>query len=170
MRPLYDPIGTEELADRMLEILNEQVKVMRSKNHDYASFDLKTTGDALANVGNGLGWVGAAVRANDKMQRIKTAFTTGSLNNESLEDAFRDLINYAIYALILWERRNYDIVVNFEDLGLVDEEEVPQDDNYVDVVFDGFRVTGVPQSLVIHEQFGRVTAEIDMTVCKAEVV
>lgn len=115
--PLYDPIMPEALYARMRELTEDGIRVAQSKNHDYASFTVRTTGDALSNVGDGLGWVGAAIRANDKMQRIKTAYTTGKLKEESLDDAMRDLLNYAFYMIILWERRNFDVIARFEPVG-----------------------------------------------------
>lgn len=115
-RPLYDPVTFEEMATRMREILEENIEIGRKKNHDYAAFAVMTTGDALANVGDGLGWVGAHVRCGDKMERLKTAYAMGELKNESIEDAFRDLLNYAFYMYILWERRNYDISVEYTEI------------------------------------------------------
>ena len=47
-------------------------------------------------------WVGAMVRANDKVQRIKSYCLNGSLANEGLEDSLIDLACYAIIALILF--------------------------------------------------------------------
>jgi len=47
-------------------------------------------------------WVGAMIRASDKMKRMQTYAQTGRLANEGVEDAFKDLAVYAIIALNLW--------------------------------------------------------------------
>lgn len=120
-KPLYDPIDTDELIRQMKEIFEYNLEAVRTKGHDYASLDLMLTGDSLGNVGNSLGWVGAMVRAQDKMKRIQTMYTSGKLNHESLEDAFRDLLNYAFYGYILWKNRNYDVKVTFTEVGEVVE-------------------------------------------------
>ena len=49
------------------------------------------------------GWVGAALRGNDKMKRIQAFALKGALANESLEDSLRDLAVYVIIALVLLE-------------------------------------------------------------------
>lgn len=46
-------------------------------------------------------WIGAIVRGNDKMNRIKAFLINGNLKNESLEDSLLDLAVYAIIALRL---------------------------------------------------------------------
>jgi hypothetical protein len=47
-------------------------------------------------------WVGAMVRANDKIKRLQKYATRGSLKNESVEDSLIDLAVYSIISLILW--------------------------------------------------------------------
>lgn len=51
-------------------------------------------------------WIGAIIRANDKMSRLKTAVRKGpdSLNFESVEDSLKDLAVYAIHALRLYRQ------------------------------------------------------------------
>lgn len=76
--------------------------------HDKKQSDYGTSGDPLANVraSDGFGiapWVGACIRANDKMRRIQKAAKGGQLENESLIDSFNDLAVYAIIARILYE-------------------------------------------------------------------
>jgi hypothetical protein len=48
-------------------------------------------------------WVGAMVRATDKLRRLQTFSQTGALANEGVEDSLRDLAVYAIIALVLFE-------------------------------------------------------------------
>jgi len=74
---------------------------MEKKNNDYSGG--LTSDDALANfkMSNALGMspvMGLLLRIQDKMMRIKTFATDGSLNvaDESVYDAFEDIINYAI--------------------------------------------------------------------------
>lgn len=46
-------------------------------------------------------WVGAALRANDKMKRVQAFATKGVLANESIDDSLMDLAAYALLALVL---------------------------------------------------------------------
>lgn len=47
-------------------------------------------------------WVGAILRANDKMHRIKSFLLNGNLKNESVEDSLMDGAVYHLIALILY--------------------------------------------------------------------
>jgi hypothetical protein len=47
-------------------------------------------------------WVGAMLRANDKVHRVKSYLQNGSLKNEGVEDSLMDLAAYAIIALVLF--------------------------------------------------------------------
>lgn len=47
-------------------------------------------------------WQGAMIRGCDKIKRLQTFAATGQLAGEKVEDAFLDLANYAIIALVLW--------------------------------------------------------------------
>lgn len=76
--------------------------------HDLKQADYGADNDPFANVRNSQdfgvpAWIGCAVRANDKMKRIQAYARRGSLMNESLEDAFRDLAVYSVIALVLLE-------------------------------------------------------------------
>lgn len=46
-------------------------------------------------------FTGAVVRMMDKVQRIKAFMVNGKLENESLEDALKDLASYAVICLVL---------------------------------------------------------------------
>lgn len=75
--------------------------------HDRKGQDYGRAGDSFANVRGsedfGIpGWVGALVRANDKMRRLQNAASGASLANESVEDSLLDLAVYAVIALILY--------------------------------------------------------------------
>ena len=75
--------------------------------HDRKRLDYGTDSDSFANVqaSEEFGipaWLGAAIRANDKMSRLKTFALKGSLANESVEDSLLDLAAYALIALVLF--------------------------------------------------------------------
>ena len=79
--------------------------------HDMKQADYGTDEDPFANVRQsqewGLEpWVGALVRLNDKVQRLKSMVRCGSLNNESAEDSMRDIAVYSIIALVLKEEQD----------------------------------------------------------------
>lgn len=48
-------------------------------------------------------WIGAMVRANDKVKRLQKFASAGKLANEAVEDAFLDLAGYALIGLVLYE-------------------------------------------------------------------
>lgn len=52
------------------------------------------------------GWRGSIIRGNDKMSRLKAYCRKGSLENEGVEDSFKDLANYAIIALTLFREES----------------------------------------------------------------
>lgn len=92
------------MSQRFHEILSELATLHDVKQADYGRED-----DPFANVRAsedfGIeGWVGALVRANDKMRRLQTFSKRGSLVNESVEDSLRDLAVYAVIALVLFEQ------------------------------------------------------------------
>lgn len=107
---LYVPVSREELPDLMRKILEEDlIPLAMAKGHDYAGPE---TDDTLANVGESLGWAGAFLRLRDKVRRLSTALVTAlAVRDESVEDAMRDLLNYAFYQLILYRRRCCDVRV-----------------------------------------------------------
>ena len=93
-------------SDRFHELLNELGELHDKKQADYGSDE-----DPFANVRQsrewGLDpWVGALVRLNDKVQRLKSMVRNGSLNNESAEDSMRDIAVYSIIALVLKEEQD----------------------------------------------------------------
>lgn len=83
--------------------------------HDKKQADYGRVTDPFANVraSEDFGikpWVGAMIRANDKMRRIQKAAIDGNLSNESLEDSLRDLAVYSVIALVLREQEGVSIV------------------------------------------------------------
>ena len=88
---------------QFLEAIEEIRAIHIKKSQDYGS-----PADPLANIRGGAELVGiepwrsCLVRVADKVQRLRTYCRTGSLANESVEDAFMDLACYAIIALVLF--------------------------------------------------------------------
>ena len=91
------------MADRFEEIVQGILELHRKKAQDYGS-----DGDQYANVraSQEFGiepWVGAALRLNDKVQRLKSMVQKGRLVNESILDSFDDVAVYAVIARVLYE-------------------------------------------------------------------
>lgn len=81
--------------------------------HDERQQGYGTKNDPLANVRASEAWgipawMGAMIRGCDKIRRLQTYAETGHLNGEKVEDAFLDLANYAVIALVLWREQNED--------------------------------------------------------------
>lgn len=81
----------------------EEIQAMHDKKRlDYGSDD-----DPFANIRAselfGIpGWLGAIIRANDKIVRLQTFARKGKLVNESVEDSLLDLAVYAVIALAMY--------------------------------------------------------------------
>ena len=76
--------------------------------HDKKQEDYGRPGDPFANVRGSVEfgikpWVGAMLRANDKMRRLQKAAQGGTMVNESIEDSMMDLAVYALISLVLFE-------------------------------------------------------------------
>lgn len=86
---------------RFHQILKEMGELHDKKQRDYGSQT-----DPFANVRGSQNWgvppwVGAMIRANDKVKRLQAFADKGELANESAEDSLIDLANYAVIALVL---------------------------------------------------------------------
>jgi len=91
------------LSERFHEILAELGRLHDAKQADYGRDD-----DPFANVRGAdewdvPGWVGAMIRATDKVRRLQTLRWRGVLRNESAIDAFNDLAVYAVIGRVLFE-------------------------------------------------------------------
>lgn len=91
-------------SERFHQILRELGALHDRKQSDYGRDN-----DPFANVRgseewNMPAWVGAMVRAQDKVRRLQQYNRKGELANESVQDAFMDLAVYAIIAMVLWEQ------------------------------------------------------------------
>lgn len=75
--------------------------------HDRKQADYGTGDDPFANLraSEGFGippWIGAVVRLNDKVTRLKSLIINGKLENESAEDSMLDIAVYALIAKVLY--------------------------------------------------------------------
>lgn len=82
--------------------------------HDRKQADYGSPTDPFANVRGSTAfgispWVGAIVRANDKMNRLQAAARGQNLVNESIEDSLLDLAVYAIIGLVLFRQENEEL-------------------------------------------------------------
>lgn len=90
---------------RYLKVLRQMTWLHQRKGADY-----RKTGDAFANVKASRQWgvdpwVGAMIRANDKVVRLQAAACGSKLQNEGVEDSLIDLACYAIIALVLFREQ-----------------------------------------------------------------
>lgn len=87
---------------RFLELLDEMAELHRSKSADYGSEK-----DPLANIRQGAEavgiepWRGCFLRMMDKVQRLKTYCSRGTLANEGVRDTLLDLASYCLIGAIL---------------------------------------------------------------------
>lgn len=91
------------LSARFHELLGELGEL-----HDRKQADYGREHDPFANVRAASewgmpGWVGAMLRATDKLRRLQAFAQSGELANESAEDSLRDIAVYALIALVLLE-------------------------------------------------------------------
>jgi hypothetical protein len=87
---------SEEREKMVLEIIqNELLPVLRAKGHDYSGKDV------LSNFRD-FGLLGIVVRIGDKYHRLKNIMLQGRrmVEDETIEDTLKDLINYGLIALI----------------------------------------------------------------------
>ena len=97
-------------GDQRFHAVLDEIRAM----HERKGADYGTSRDIFANVRASeefgiQAWKGAVLRANDKMARLKTYFTKGTLANEGVEDSLLDLANYAAIALVLFREANGQI-------------------------------------------------------------
>ncbi len=88
---------------RFHEILMEMWALHRAKQSDYGrEHDPYANVRATEDWGQPA-WVGAMIRATDKMRRLQKVARGGTLVNEAARDSFLDLAVYAVIGLVLWE-------------------------------------------------------------------
>jgi hypothetical protein len=77
--------------------------------HDKKQADYGRGSDPFANVRSSSewgvpAWVGAMIRLNDKVRRLQTLATKGSLANEAAIDSLMDIAVYALIGRVLYEQ------------------------------------------------------------------
>jgi hypothetical protein len=90
---------------RFLEKLHQIAELHSVKQHDYG-IDEDPFANIRASQEFGVApWVGAVIRLNDKVTRIKSFVKKGELKNEPIIDSFMDVAVYALIAAILFEEQ-----------------------------------------------------------------
>jgi len=95
----------------------EQVLDEMKELHDRKRSDYGRKEDPFANVRASEdfgveGWVGALIRANDKMRRLQSAAKGSTLRNEGIEDSLIDMAVYSVIALTIYrEKKRRDEIV-----------------------------------------------------------
>ena len=87
-----------EQANKEIDGINDELKTIRiKKGHDYSG-----TKDTLDNLRD-FGLFGVVMRIGDKYKRLKHFCLQKELavEDESIEDTIKDLVNYGLFALIL---------------------------------------------------------------------
>lgn len=105
--PVYDNLETLKLGvfpkgDPRFHGLLAKIGAL----HDRKQADYGRSNDPFANVRGSSDWgiapwIGAMVRANDKIRRLQKYAKEGGLANEAAEDSFLDLAVYALIAYVL---------------------------------------------------------------------
>lgn len=85
-------------------VIEEVLAMHRRKGADYGSDE-----DFFANVSASKDWgvspwIGAMMRANDKVVRLQSAAKGSTLQNEGIEDSLLDIATYSVIALCLFRR------------------------------------------------------------------
>ena len=90
----------DEMEKEIGDIITELSEMRRDKGHDYSGIE-----DTLDNIRE-FGAFGVLVRIGDKFKRLKHFYAQGFLRveNESAEDTICDLINYALFMLIMYRQ------------------------------------------------------------------
>lgn len=90
----------ENLEKDISVIMEELMVVRKAKGHDYSG-----TVDTLDNLRE-FGWKGVLVRIADKFKRLKhfSLQQVLEVKDESVEDSMQDLINYALFLLIMYRQ------------------------------------------------------------------
>jgi hypothetical protein len=89
-------------SQQFVEVLADAARLHDQKQADYGR-DSDPFANVRASEDYGVdGWLGAVIRANDKMRRLQAYALRGSLTNESVEDSLMDLLVYAGIALVLF--------------------------------------------------------------------
>jgi hypothetical protein len=94
MTMILNDIEPSTFEINVMEVFNELENLLLQKHYDYGP---RNIADAPGGAINGL-----RVRMHDKLARINNLIDNGkSPQNESFEDSFKDLANYAIIGLLV---------------------------------------------------------------------
>lgn len=93
-----------DLEKDISDINIELSDIRKAKGHDYSGEE--DTFDNLRDFGS----LGVAARMGDKYHRLKWFYQQGILavENETVEDTIKDLINYAYFLLLLYRQEKSD--------------------------------------------------------------
>ncbi len=88
---ICEQFGIEtQMGIEALRVAIANIATLDMKQRDYGSGNISSFGE-----------FGVLVRMNDKMERLKNLLKMESPKNESVEDSYLDLANYAIIAVLL---------------------------------------------------------------------
>ena len=92
-------------SQRFHDLLKELGELHDRKQADYGLphdpfYNVRSTEDWGAPA-----WVGAMIRASDKMRRLQTLARVGALANEPAEDSFKDIAVHTIIGLVLYQEQ-----------------------------------------------------------------
>jgi hypothetical protein len=87
-----------------------ELRMLMGELHDKKQSDYGKDEDPFANVRSSEewgtdAWIGAMIRLNDKVTRLKSLASKGYLNNEAAIDSFMDIAVYALIACVLYEQK-----------------------------------------------------------------
>ena len=93
-----------QLEEDIIDLIAELMSLREAKGHDYSGGE-----DTLENLRE-FGSFGVVVRLTDKIKRLKFFYQSGILavEDEKIEDTMKDLINYALYLLIMRRQESGD--------------------------------------------------------------
>jgi len=91
------------LSQRFSAILEELNTLYLKKGADYGLENDPFSNVRATEEWGQPAWVGALIRATDKMRRLQKVARGGTLANESAVDSFKDLAVYAVIGLVLYE-------------------------------------------------------------------
>jgi hypothetical protein len=109
MRELFDAVGNYRGPRHPLSQAFHDLLVKAGEMHDRKQADYGRDDDPFYNIKQSANWgiepwVGAMMRADDKMGRLRAmAQDGGELVNEPIEDSLMDIAVYALIALVLRE-------------------------------------------------------------------
>lgn len=97
---------TTDLSLRFHQLLEEIGRLHDKKQADYGTLTDPFHNIRATEAWGMPAWVGAMMRANDKIHRLQAFATRGSCANESVEDSLMDIAVYSLIALCLFEESN----------------------------------------------------------------